>query len=195
MSQTKKKGQTKRNRQSVNNSGKEWLYAIPAALWMMVIFYMSSRTGNDSSAISNPITDFIVGLVQQIRRDPVPVVDNMTAVVEVMVRKGAHMAEYGILFALLYLAVKKIAGKTTDVYAYVWSLVITFAYACSDELHQLFVADRAGKGSDVIIDIAGAVLVLLFMIGNRETRGRIITWVTIALVCVWLCVFLLVWKF
>ena len=85
---------------------KKYIYIIPAVLWMIFIFYMSSRTGDDSSAVSNPMTDFIVGLFQKVRNDSAPMVDRMTGVVEFMVRKGAHMTEYGMLLALLALAVR-----------------------------------------------------------------------------------------
>ena len=48
---------------------KKYIYIIPAVLWMIFIFYMSSRTGDDSSAVSNPMTDFIVGLFQKVSND------------------------------------------------------------------------------------------------------------------------------
>ena len=39
----------------------------------------------------------------------------------------------------------------------------TAVYAATDEIHQLFVAGRAGRFSDVVIDSAGALLgVLVF---------------------------------
>ena len=139
------------------NTEPNYWYIIPAIIWMAFIFYMSSKTGDGSSAVSNPITDFIVELFQRARNDTAPAVDRMTGVVEVMVRKGAHMTEYGILIALVILAVKKVSVKMSAVGTNIWSTVITFAYACSDEIHQLFVADRAGRGTDVLIDMCGAV--------------------------------------
>ena len=100
---------------------KKYIYIIPAVLWMIFIFYMSSRTGDDSSAVSNPMTDFIVGLFQKVRNDSAPVVDRMTGVVEIMVRKGAHMTEYGILLALLALAVRKAGGRMASAGVYMVS--------------------------------------------------------------------------
>ena len=131
---------------STKKKVKNYIYIVPVILWMAFIFYMSAKTGEGSSAVSNPITDLIVDIFQRARHDTAPAVDRMTGVVEVMVRKGAHMTEYGILMALLVLAVKKTCGKISAGWTYVWSTAITFAYACSDEIHQLFVADRAGKG-------------------------------------------------
>jgi len=174
---------------------KKYIYIIPAVLWMILIFYMSSRTGDDSSAVSNPITDFIVGLFQKVRNDSTPVVDRMTGVVEVVVRKGAHMTEYGILLALLTLAVRKTGGRMALAGVYIWSVVITFVYACSDEIHQLFVADRAGRGKDVIIDMCGALAALLIIWGSKSTRGRIIMGFVIGIVLVAAVMFLFLWPF
>lgn len=174
---------------------KKYIYIIPAVLWMIFIFYMSSRTGDDSSAVSNPMTDFIVGLFQKVRNDSAPVVDRMTGVVEIMVRKGAHMTEYGILLALLTLAVRKAGGRMTSAGVYIWSVVITFVYACSDEIHQLFVADRAGRGTDVLIDMCGALAALLIIWGSKSTRGRIIMGFVIGIVLVAAVMFLFLWPF
>lgn len=174
---------------------KKYIYIIPVILWMAFIFYMSAKTGEGSSAVSNPITDLIVDIFQRARHDTAPAVDRMTGVVEVMVRKGAHMTEYGILMALLVLAVKKNCGKISAGWTYVWSMAITFAYACSDEIHQLFVADRAGKGSDVLIDMCGAVIALLIISGMKSTRGRVVTGFLIGIVLVAAAMFLLLWPF
>ncbi len=192
---TNKTRKSTSNKRRKNNSAPNYWYMIPVVLWMAFIFYMSSRTGDDSSAVSNPITDMIVNLFQKARNDTAPVVDRMTGVVEVMVRKGAHMTEYGILLALLVLAVRKARVQMSAALANVWAAVIAFAYACSDEIHQLFVADRTGRGTDVLIDMFGAVLALLIMYGMRSTRGRIVTGFIIAMVCVFLVLFLLLWRF
>ena len=154
---------------------KKYIYIIPAVLWMIFIFYMSSRTGDDSSAVSNPMTDFIVGLFQKVRNDSAPVVDRMTGVVEIMVRKAV--------------------GRMTSAGVYIWSVVITFVYACSDEIHQLFVADRAGRGTDVLIDMCGALAALLIIWGSKSTRGRIIMGFVIGIVLVAAVMFLFLWPF
>ena len=76
-----------------------------------------------------------------------------------------------------------------------WSAAITFAYACSDEIHQLFVADRAGKGTDVLIDMCGAVIALLIISGMKSTRGRIVTEFLIGLLLAAEAMFLFLWPF
>ena len=47
------------------------------------------------------------------------------------------------------------------------SIGISFLYACSDEIHQLFVPGRSGNILDVLIDTVGAsvgVLVFSFIV-------------------------------
>ena len=56
--------------------------------------------------------------------------------------------------------------------------LVCVAYACSDELHQLFVAGRSGEIRDVMIDssgaLAGVLLVLfLFFVSRKKTAGRV----------------------
>lgn len=188
-----KKGSHRRTKS--RDGGRRWLYLIPVILWMAVIFYMSSRTGEDSSAVSNPVTEEVVEITQTVRNDTAPVRDRMKAVVEVMVRKGAHMTEFGILFALVLLAVKKLGNEMGTAFAVVLTFAITFAYACSDELHQLFVSERAGRATDVMIDMCGAVIAFLIIQGMKTTRGRIVTGFAAAILLTALALFLMLWNF
>jgi VanZ family protein len=78
---------------------------------------------------------------------------------DLLLRKGAHLFMFGGLALLLSRA---LAGSTplsrTRLLVFSWTL--TFLYACSDELHQSFVAGRMGSLLDVGIDSAGAWLAL-----------------------------------
>ena len=44
----------------------------------------------------------------------------------------------------------------------VWPFVISVVFAATDEYHQTFVAGRAGRFSDVIIDSSGAIFGIAF---------------------------------
>jgi VanZ family protein len=69
-------------------------------------------------------------------------------------RKVAHAGEYAVLGALLVRATGR-AGLAVG---------IGVVYAVSDEIHQTFVAGRAGTPVDVAIDTAGVLVgVLLWM--------------------------------
>jgi VanZ family protein len=69
---------------------------------------------------------------------------------DTIVRKAAHMAEYGLLWFLWQRAL----GTRTP-----WPAVaITLAFAASDEYHQTFVEGRHGSPLDVLIDAAGVAI-------------------------------------
>jgi VanZ family protein len=93
---------------------------IPVVLWAAVIFALSS------------VPDLGTGL----------------GTWDTVLRKIAHTAEYALLGALLYRAVRN--GPA--------ALLLASAYAVTDELHQTFVSGRHGSPVDWLIDTAGATI-------------------------------------
>jgi VanZ family protein len=95
--------------------------------------------------------------------------------VQYAVRKGAHMAEYAILAALLWRARRQpVRGETRP---WRWSeasfaIALSIAFAASDEFHQSFVPSREGRVTDVFIDSAGATLGIgaLWLWGRRSRK-------------------------
>jgi len=69
---------------------------------------------------------------------------------DIVLRKAAHMTEYGLLWALWLRALRGPRPPAT-----LRAVAITLAYAVSDELHQSFVAGRHASPFDVAIDAAG----------------------------------------
>ena len=72
--------------------------------------------------------------------------------VDVVLRKLVHMAVYGLLVFLWWRALREVAPSRA---ALVLALVVSLAYAASDEYHQSFVEGRHGTPLDVAIDAAG----------------------------------------
>jgi VanZ family protein len=66
---------------------------------------------------------------------------------DVVLRKLAHLAEYAVLGALLYRAVRREP----------LAALIGSAYAVTDEIHQTFVGGRHGSPVDWLLDTAGVV--------------------------------------
>lgn len=89
-------------------------------------------------------------------------------VVDFVVRKAGHMAEFGVLAVLLWRALTS-SGIAR---AIVWSWVVTAAYAGSDEFHQAFIAGRHASPVDVGIDAAGALIALLALVAWLRLRAR-----------------------
>jgi VanZ family protein len=67
-------------------------------------------------------------------------------------RKLIHMASYGLLWWLWQ--------RALETRTLVPAVLVTLAYAASDEYHQTFVAGRHGSPIDVLIDAAGVALAI-----------------------------------
>ena len=66
---------------------------------------------------------------------------------DVVLRKLAHAAEFGVLGALLYRALRHEP----------LAILLGSAYAVTDEVHQAFVSGRHGSPVDWLIDTLGVV--------------------------------------
>lgn len=72
---------------------------------------------------------------------------------DTVLRKAAHMTEYGLLWFLWWRALGY--GNPTA------AVAITLLWAASDEYHQSFVDERHGSPWDVAIDAVGVGLAVL----------------------------------
>lgn len=144
------------------------LAGILALVWMCVIFAFSAQTKEESSAVSESLSYRMVSSTghffhwnldeEQMRE--------IANTIEYFVRKGAHMTEFAILSILLFvwLGLWEMALFRRSAAAF----LTTAVYAASDEFHQLFVAGRSGRISDVLIDSSGALLgVIVFILLGR----------------------------
>lgn len=122
-------------------------YFIPSIFLMILIFMFSHQTGSESSGLSSQIVLWI----QTYLHIPIS---------EFIVRKAAHMSEYALLTLTLIYGFYKNHYPIQKIMIY--SLICTFLYACSDEMHQLFIGGRAGQFTDVLIDTCGGCLTIIF---------------------------------
>ena len=102
---------------------------IPAVLYMMFIFYLSSH----------PAPEEIKWL---------PVIAGL---------KVSHMIEYGILYLLVWYAIIKTTAYNA-LSAFALALMITVLYGLTDEFHQIFVSTRTARLIDVVADGAGGIM-------------------------------------
>jgi VanZ family protein len=91
-----------------------------------------------------------------------------------LIKKAGHVFIFGVLAALYLFALKgrKSLLETQGVF-FLLSLFLAFLYAVSDEYHQSFTPGRHAAVNDVLIDVCGAlsVLVLLRVLKTRE-KGK-----------------------
>jgi VanZ family protein len=92
-----------------------------------------------------------------------PDLNSGLGLLDTILRKLAHMAEFGLLWWLWWRALG--AGHPGP------AIAITLAYAASDELHQHFVEGRHASVLDWCIDAAGVGLAGLAVV-LRERRAR-----------------------
>ena len=131
-------------------------------IWMVFIFYMSNQPAN----ISNNQSNFVLNLIRNLGMDIEGIYVDIAITI---IRKGAHFTEYLIL-NILYFNVLRfyISNKK----ALIYSIILSFIYSSTDELHQTFVAGRAGRFTDVLIDTSGAATgsILVFFINKIIKR-------------------------
>ncbi|MDO8340585.1 MAG: VanZ family protein [Candidatus Woesebacteria bacterium] len=113
---------------------KFWL---PPILWGLVIFSFSS---------------FKVGTATEIYWK------------DFVIKKTAHIIEYGILATLLYRAM---VNSDIEKKKAMWlSILIAFLYGLTDEFHQSFTPGRQPHLRDVIVDTIGASIFMFGVVGN-----------------------------
>ena len=78
---------------------------------------------------------------------------------DVVLRKLAHMTEYGVLALLWWRALRTRSPLP--------AALIAVAYAVTDEFHQTLVAGRHGAPLDVLIDAAGVNLAVAAATASR----------------------------
>jgi VanZ family protein len=94
-----------------------------------------------------------------------PSLDSGLGDLDTVLRKGAHMAEFGLLWFLWWRALGyRHPGP---------AIAIALAYAATDEWHQTFVSGRHGSPWDWAIDAAGVGIAgLLVVVAARRGLWR-----------------------
>ena len=137
---------------------------------MIVIFSFSAQDTTQSHATSGRF-------IHAVASATVEGFDDMTADEQAIVyesldypiRKAGHLSEYAILGVLLYIALGTTAAtRKRDMRRFLVTIGAVFAYACTDEFHQLFVYGRTGCFKDVLIDTLGALVAVLIACGIRS---------------------------
>ena len=133
----------------------------------MVLIFAGSSDVLSAEHTSRFIQPFLRWLMPDISQTSI-------ALIQLYVRKAAHVTEYAILAALLLRAFRP--GKITPGWRHLLSCcLIASLWAGLDEYHQSFVASRTGSPIDVMIDATGALLGLFVYWWFSSKRTRAIT--------------------
>jgi len=131
--------------------------------WLLVIYFFSSQTGEESSQVSNGILKIIENMIH------IPLSNPSFAFI---FRKLAHFTEYlilGILTLNLFMQYRILTTKLIII-----SICFCFLYASSDEFHQSFVGGRAPQVMDVGIDTLGSLtgIALLNFLKRKQLNNN-----------------------
>ncbi|MEA4960077.1 VanZ family protein [Lutispora sp.] len=147
-----------------------WLMVI---LWMAFIFYMSAQPAEVSNGMSIEATKIIIKAVNSIYP-----LDIETSTLQTWigrfnhyVRKLGHVTEYFVLAIFAVNAFKRSGSKASRLWLY--SFLLCFSYAVSDEMHQYFGPGRGPGLIDVLRDSGGAILGMgIYRLGSMVKPGR-----------------------
>ena len=123
-------------------------------IFQMIFIFAMSSFGSDSS---NAQSSQIIQVLHQVFSNLSSRTSGLDAsVLTFIVRKTAHFTEYAILGILFYLLYRQILPQKNGLRLVVLAILSSFLYACTDEIHQLFVPGRSGQFTDVLVDTLGA---------------------------------------
>src|SRR5690349_9431252 len=113
-------------------------------VWAVVIFTLS---GDSCSAAAS------AGIINRVLRClSIPFLLHGLELVNVILRKTAHLTEYGIFSVILYYAIKPADESIWSSRSAIRSIILSAAYSLTDEFHQIFVAGRHPSIVDCVID-------------------------------------------
>jgi len=145
---------------------------IPAMIWMVVIFYMSSQPAWESNSISKGITEQIIEILRRLISLDIETGtwDSLIPELNHYLRKAAHFSAYFILGIFVTFTLIKNGFKKKAFYI---SFLFCLLFAISDEVHQLYVPGRGGMLKDVILDSLGSLTgIMLYFLTKRTARDR-----------------------
>lgn len=138
-------------------------------IWLFIIFSFSAEDATKSEHRSDKV---IINTIETIKQEKIPQEDKQKIIDKyiVVVRKSAHFFLYSCLGILVFIFNKKIFGLTPK--AFIYTIIFCFIYACSDEIHQLFISGRTARIFDIFVDTSGAllsttILTLIFYLKNK----------------------------
>lgn len=154
---------------------------IPVAVIMGIIFYSSSQPYSEQNLqplidrnfqLPDQIVAFLSNISFNYAGQPVSIeTKGLPGFIEFFIRKGAHFSVYFALAVFTAWMVRLWIKPPFKVFAV--TILLSFLYACTDELHQSFTGDRTPLFHDVMIDTVGAAIgtiIFLSWIRHREKK-------------------------
>ena len=140
---------------------------LPVLAWMAMIMWFSTGgwSAENTGSILRPLLDWLLPWASAAH----------IAALHALIRKTAHVTEYGVLAALWFIALTRERRWSARRAAWL-AILVAIAWASLDELHQATVPSRTPSVGDVGFDAAGAVIAAsLARVGWRQAIRRLTT--------------------
>jgi VanZ family protein len=141
---------------------------LPSLLWTAIVLAASSdlfsaaHTGGVLAAILRAVAGHDVS-------------GELFAVIHYLIRKLAHLTEYGIASVLYFRALRNPevgapATSSRHLSLHLLAVLIVLLVAAIDEFHQSFVASRTGSPADVLLDVTGGTIAQFLLLWESRRR-------------------------
>ena len=130
-----------------------WIFGVLTVCVMLAIFCFSAQDGDESQRLSD---GFLASLIGRVLEALLPRLTEKG--MDFDIRKYAHMTEFCALGVCSFLYISERRRWARDLHAALLALGFSLLYAGTDELHQLFVPNRACRFADVLVDGVGILV-------------------------------------
>ena len=146
---------------------RQFPYLVPLLAWMAVIAVLSTDVGSSSRT-----TDPVIRIVHRLLfpSSPPEHVQAQFELLSWVIRKSAHLSEYAIL-GVLACRWLRFSFHPSQLALHLAAVSLAGSYAGLDELHQLFLPSRTGAGTDILVDLAGALVGAVLFAWHRRRRA------------------------
>ncbi|MDB1145088.1 MAG: VanZ family protein [Alcaligenaceae bacterium] len=140
---------------------KKSFFVLLLLVWLGIIFMTSNQTGRESHRLSQFFAELFYLSGGHTKE-------------HLLFRKFAHAAEYFLLFLLIFMTWTRMSPPTKNS-SFVYSILLSYLFACSDELHQYFIRGRGASFRDTLIDLSGilvAALICFIIFKIKNSRQK-----------------------
>lgn len=139
---------------------KKTIYFILLIFWLIVIYLLSNQTGEVSETNSGTLIHIVLDGIYSFFHLSKNNLNDVVNMIHEPIRECAHFFEY---FVLAFLSYKNLENWDYQENKTIIAFLFCFICAMTDEIHQLFIVGRAFQYYDILMDMMGCTLMLLFL--------------------------------
>lgn len=149
-----------------------YILLILVIICMLIIFMFSRQVAEQSKKASLGVSEKVVTTIYKNQGLTQSEIEKKSKSIEKPIRKMAHFSIFTLIGVTAYSFANtyNISRKRKIIY----SLLFGIAYACTDEIHQLFVKGRSCEFRDICIDSLGVLsgIIVTELIVHNITKSK-----------------------